>query len=56
MTETNGWCKVDNAFEHQFPLVRFTEIDKSYSFIIDKSGKSSWISEMYFRRTKVSPF
>ncbi len=43
MTETNEWCKPEKAFEYSFPLISFSEIDKSYDFIRDESGQPSLV-------------
>lgn len=43
MTETNEWCKPENAFEYSFPLLSFTEINKSYDLIRVESGQPSLV-------------
>lgn len=43
ITETNEWCKPENAFEYSFPLLSFTEINKSYDLIRVESGKPSLV-------------
>ncbi|APE04637.1 hypothetical protein BM528_01615 [Alteromonas sp. RW2A1] len=43
MTETNEWCKPENAFEYSFPLLSFTEINKSYDLIRVESGNPSLV-------------
>ncbi|GAB2679357.1 YkgJ family cysteine cluster protein [Aliiglaciecola aliphaticivorans] len=43
MTETNEWCKPEHAFDYSFPLLTFTEINKSYDLIRVESGEPSLI-------------
>lgn len=39
MTETNEWCKPEIAYEYSFPLLAFTEINKTYDQIRIQTGK-----------------
>lgn len=39
MTETNEWCQPEVAYKYSFPLLSFTEIDKSYDQIRGQNGK-----------------
>ena len=32
------WCAVDISNEYEFPQLRFSEIDKSYYFLVNESG------------------
>ncbi|MGZ8175684.1 MAG: YkgJ family cysteine cluster protein [Methylobacter sp.] len=35
---SDNWCKVEVANKHEFPLLSFSEIDKSYDFLVNESG------------------
>ncbi|MCK4493786.1 MAG: YkgJ family cysteine cluster protein [Methylococcales bacterium] len=38
---SNKWCEVDIANEYEFPLLNFSEIDKSYAFLLTESELSN---------------
>lgn len=35
---TENWCEVKIANDYKFPLLAFSEIDKSYDFLVNESG------------------
>jgi len=37
MTNTAKWCETDSSYEHKFSKIAFSEIDKSYDFILLES-------------------
>lgn len=44
------WCSLDLCSKYKFPQVRFTEIERSYQYIIKASGSSLFDIRQLFQR------